>query len=111
MLELVNIAGWCDACQNALATKLLIDHGGTILGWYCGPCGAKELAAAEERRKPRARCHFNESSNRQCLLKPDHDGDHDLPCVESSAHSPHAKGGTDAEGQLYLCSGHLFDQT
>ena len=110
-LELIQIDEWCDSCGDTVANKLLINDKGTILGWYCDPCGERELAAAKERNKPRAICHFNENSNRQCLLDDHHTGGHNLPCVESSAHGPHAKGGAAADGTLYQCSGHRFDYT
>lgn len=65
----------------------------------------------KERRKPRARCRFNENSNRQCLLDDPHTGGHNLPCIEASAHAPHAKASLDPDGNLYQCSGSRFDRT
>lgn len=110
-LELIDTDKWCARVHGAAATKVLIDDDGTILGWYCDPCGATELAAVKERRKPPARCTFQRNSNRQCMLEPDHGCDHHLPCVESSAHAPHLMGGMNAAGHLYACRGHHFDRT
>ncbi len=110
-MELVDVEEWCCECSDATADKVLVDDDGTILGFYCDPCGEQELERIKEKRKPRAVCHFNYNSNRQCLLDDKHTGDHDLPCVEASAHGPHAKGGAAADGTLYQCSGHRFDRT
>ncbi len=110
-MELVDVEEWCCDCSDAMADKVLVDDDGTILGWYCDPCGEQELKRIKERRWLDARCHFNENSNRQCMLKDKHTGGHNLPCNESSAHGPHAKGGAAADGTLYQCGGHRFDYT
>ncbi len=110
-VRLIDVEEWCCECSGAIADKVLIDDDGMILGFYCDACGATAMEQIKERRKPRARCHFNENSNRQCLLDLNHTGNHNLPCVESSAHGPHAKGGCAADGTLYQCSGHRFDRT
>lgn len=111
MLQLIGTEEWCESCRAETADVVLIGGDDAILGWYCGPCGERELEIAKERRKPRAGCHFNENSNRQCMLDDHHTGDHDLPCIEASAHGPHAKGSAAADGNLYQCSGHRFDRT
>ncbi len=111
-MELIDVEEWCCECGDATADKVLIGNNGTVLGFYCDPCGEQELAAAKE-RQPRARlaCMFQRNSNRPCLLDDKHTGDHELPCVEAGAHGPHAKGGCAADGTLYQCSGHRFDHT
>ncbi len=65
----------------------------------------------------RRRCSYGEGSNRRCLLKVGHQGDHDEPCGASGAHGPHVKESGmgrptfDAKGHPYLCKGHSFDYT
>ena len=76
IMELIDIEKWCEACYTEPAEKLLIASGRVILGWYCDPCGEiveeRTMERVEEhttrRNQYRARCHFNENGNRQCLL-------------------------------------------
>ncbi len=110
-MELIDIEKCCGVCSDGPADKVLVDRDGKIIGWYCDPCGATAKKFLEERRKPRARCHFNENSNRQCLLDDPHTGGHNLPCIESSAHRAHAKSSADADGNYYQCAGQRFDRT
>ena len=110
-MELIDIEEWCKECDDTFADKILVDQDFSILGWYCDPCGARVKERLTERRKPRARCRFNENSNRQCLLDDKHTGDHNLPCIDSLAHESHAKDGTDADGLLYQCYGQRFGYT
>ena len=110
-MELISIKEWCEKCTEKKADNVLVDNDDTIFGWYCKWCGARVKERLTEHRKPRAHCHFNENSNRQCLLDDKHTGDHNLPCIESAAHEPHAKDGVDADGLLYQCRGQRFDLT
>lgn len=110
-MKLVEVKEWCDTCGDNTVAEVLIDDDGSVLGFFCYTCGEQELERIRERRKPTARCLHNINSNRRCLLNDKHTGGHDLPCVEASAHGPHAKGGAAADGKLYQCSGHRFDRT
>lgn len=60
---------------------------------------------------PAPNCKYNEYSNRQCLEDEGHDGDHHIPCVESSAHKAHTTGGVDGHHTPYICNGQSFDRT
>ncbi len=115
-IQLIDLEEWCGECSDATADKVLIDANGSVLGFYCDPCGEQELERIKEKMKPRAVCPFQRNSNRQCLLDDEHTGDHNLPCVEASAHDArehgaHAKGGLAADGKAYWCNGHRFDRT
>ena len=61
-MELIDAKEWCCDCSDVTADKVLVDD----------PCGEQELKRSEERKKPRARFHFNENGNRQCVLSNQH---------------------------------------